>query len=290
MQLFVNDLTVIDFSYLCNERGIVGDSWIVDVVLDGGLDEQSMVLDFGHVKKIIKKTIDDIVDHRLLVPSRADASIIKQHDDGKVSVNFTSDKGEIALLCPEQAFAIIDSIEINIDAVEVFLKKVLLKALPNNINNLSLTLRCETIDGAYYHYSHGLKKHTGNCQRVAHGHRSPIQIYQNGARKPELEASWAKRWQDIYLATEEDCVAVEQLNLSKQSNITNQSHYGICYDAPQGNFNLAIPKAVCEIINHDTTVELLAQYVANTLTKIQPNNSYKVVAFEGVGKGAISSS
>jgi len=50
MQLFVDDLTVIDFSYLCKQRGIVGESWIVDVLLDGSLNEMSMVLDFAVLK------------------------------------------------------------------------------------------------------------------------------------------------------------------------------------------------------------------------------------------------
>ena len=47
MILFVNSLTVIDFSYLCNKRGAVGESWIVDLTLHGKLNEESMVLDLS---------------------------------------------------------------------------------------------------------------------------------------------------------------------------------------------------------------------------------------------------
>lgn len=81
MQLFVNDLTVIDFSYLCPERGIVGESWIVDIVLDGSLNEQSMVLDFGRVKKQIKRIIDDAVDHKLAVPANHPYTLVTHDAD-----------------------------------------------------------------------------------------------------------------------------------------------------------------------------------------------------------------
>ena len=44
MNLFVNDLTVIDASYLCEKRGMVGESWILDVVMHGDLNEMSMAI------------------------------------------------------------------------------------------------------------------------------------------------------------------------------------------------------------------------------------------------------
>ena len=77
MQLFVNDLTVMDFSYLCPERGMVGESWIVDVVLSGDLNEESMVLDFGKVKKQLKQLIDEYIDHKLLVPVEHEYSHVR---------------------------------------------------------------------------------------------------------------------------------------------------------------------------------------------------------------------
>lgn len=287
MQLFVRDLTVIDFSYLCPTRGMVGESWIVDVLLDGDLDELSMLLDFGQVKRAIKATLDDVIDHRLLVPTESPKFNLQIQDE-QFYIDFESEKGSIHLVCPDQAFALIPSETIDFDSVNAFLLKTLTNILPNNIDGLSLTLRNELHQMPYYHYSHGLKKHNGNCQRIAHGHRSPIQIFENSISAPQWDEYWAKRWQDIYLGSQEDLISCELLSLSPLANIDDSSHYGFCYQSPQGKFQLAMPIDCCELIPHDTTIELLADFIAKQMYYQFPQSQFKVIAFEGVGKGAIA--
>ncbi|MBE8168357.1 MAG: hypothetical protein HAW66_08320 [Shewanella sp.] len=287
MLLFVKDLTVIDFSYLCEKRGMVGESWIVDVVLEGGLDEQNMVLDFAKVKRAIKSTIDDVADHRLLVPVHTEATQYEQKVD-KTFVDFDSQVGSLHLACPDEAFTFIDSNTIDFESVNSFLRVELAKILPANVEGIELTLRAEVLDTPFYHYSHGLKKHDGNCQRIAHGHRSPISIFENGEESALWNQYWAERWQDIYLGSEDDLFDVMALELSENAKVNINAHYGFSYIAPQGEFQLAIPKSCCEIIPHDTTVEMLADFVANDLSIQRPTSDFKVVAFEGVGKGAIA--
>ncbi|UJF23322.1 6-carboxytetrahydropterin synthase [Shewanella sp. OMA3-2] len=287
MQLFVKDLTVIDFSYLCPIRGMIGESWIVDVLLDGGLDEQNMVLDFSKVKKTIKNTIDDVADHRLLIPT-ACSEVRWQQQGDRVWMDFASQKGDIHLACPSQAFALIPTEVIDFESVNDFLQKALREALPDNVQDINITLRNEVLSTPYYHYSHGLRKHDGNCQRIAHGHRSPVTIFENGIAAPKWDEYWAERWHDAYLGTEEDIVPIADLQLSKQANVTDDTHYGFHYVAPQGDFQLAMPKNCCDIIPHDTTVELLAEYMAVTLAAKVPESHFKVIAYEGIGKGAIA--
>ena len=51
MHLFVEKLVNIDFSYLDVTRGLVGETWWASTSLEGALDQQGMVCDFGTVKK-----------------------------------------------------------------------------------------------------------------------------------------------------------------------------------------------------------------------------------------------
>ena len=291
MQLFVNDLTVIDFSYCCTERGIVGESWIVDVLLDGSLNEMSMVLDFAVVKKQIKAIIDDAVDHKLLLPMLDNAITVSgsTYREGHEFVDFKSKKGSYNLQSPRCAFAKISSDKIDIASVTSYLTEIILEQLPKNVQGLTLNLRAENIDGAFYHYTHGLKLHDGNCQRIAHGHRSKIHIYQNGQRSAELEAAWSLRWKDIYLASEADRIALADIELSANATENLSADQQLfSYFAPQGRFDIAVPSNILDVVDCDSTVELLADFILRQLKQQSPDNEFKVVAFEGVAKGAIA--
>ncbi|WP_166424810.1 6-carboxytetrahydropterin synthase [Paraglaciecola sp. 20A4] len=289
MQLFVNDLTVMDFSYLCPKRGMVGESWIVDVVLDGDLNEESMVLDFSKVKKQLKYLIDEYVDHKLLIPVEHEYShILRDEKNDRVSVDFMRPDGRsIHLNCPSEAYGFIYSKHVTMSSVSQYLKQVIATHLPENVAGLELTLRAEVISTPYYHYTHGLKKHDGNCQRIAHGHRSKITIIENQHESNEWQQYWSERWCDIYVGSNEDLVGPDKVNFAN-SDVNFSGHYLFGYESSQGWFELAIPKAETEMVDTDTTVECLAQYIANEQKRLEPESEFKVYAFEGVGKGAIA--
>ena len=108
-------------------------------------------------------------------------------------------------------------------------------------------------------------------------------------RNEELELNWAERWADIYLGTLEDKVALSELALSELAKAhLGEHHLGFKYVAPQGLFQLAMPAAEVEMIDTDTTIELLAHYIAREVKKQVGDKFVKIVAYEGVGKGAIA--
>jgi 6-pyruvoyl-tetrahydropterin synthase len=281
MQLFVNDLTVMDFSYLCPERGMVGESWIVDVILSGDLNEESMVLDFGKVKKQLKQLIDEYIDHKLLVPVEHEFSQV-------VKVDFIRpDNKSIHLNCPAEAYAFVYSQNVTMPSVSDYLKDVIATHLPENVVGIELNLRAEVINTPFYHYTHGLKKHDGNCQRIAHGHRSKVIVFENQQESTQWQEYWAKRWCDIYIGSTEDIVESGDTVFTLPQGDFAQHHI-FAYESSQGRFELAIPKAESEMLDTDTTVECLAQYMADEHKRMAVDSEFKVLAYEGVGKGAIA--
>lgn len=273
MRLFVENLTNIDFSYLCPDRGLVGETWLASVELAGEPDQQGMICDFGTVKKQLKQWLDCYLDHCLLVPSQSPSVSIKQSGQ-QMSISLAChDNSCIRIDSPKVAICVIETAEITPQAAAQWCEKQLKCMFPNA--QLAVSFKAEEITSPYYHYSHGLKKHEGDCQRIAHGHRSKLMIWLNGVLAKELISEWANKWSDIYIATREDCV-------NEKDGVMTFS-----YTAKQGHFHLSIPSSRCYVIETDTTVEYIAQHLANEISAAYPTDHLLVKAFEGVGKGAI---
>lgn len=252
---------------------------MVDLELDGNLDHQGMILDFGEVKRSIKRHIDDQFDHRLLVP--ADNPGLDVSDSpGRMHLAFRSQDGQwIEHRSPRDAVRLIHCERLTPDGLAQIVADFLGPLLPDNIEAVRIRLRPETIDGAFYHYSHGLKRHDGNCQRIAHGHRSRIEILRNKQRAPDLEQAWADQWRDVYVGTREDLVG--------ESRRDGAEYWEFGYRAAQGEFGLVLPRDRCHLIDSDSTVENIAEHIAESLKRRHPRDQFRVYAYEGVDKGAI---
>jgi 6-pyruvoyl-tetrahydropterin synthase len=276
-RLFVDNLTVIDFSYLDYTRGIVGESWIVDIELVGGLDDQGMVFDFGKVKKQIKQFIDNEIDHRLLVPRDSFECHIES-EGNRLNIEFPLKQGGlIAYQSPQDAVLLVETSAIDAKNIAIDLQQRIKALLPNNVTGVEIRLRNEVINGAFYHYTHGLQKHLGQCQRIAHGHRSGIEIEINGVRSAELEAHWADRLKDSYIATD--------THITHEFDCNGISHTAMAYSAQQGDFAISLPSEKVFIMPIESTVENIAQILADTISK-ENKTDVTVKAYEGPDKGA----
>lgn len=281
MLLFVDNLTNVDFSFLDPERGLLGETYLANIYLHGDLDEQGMVCDFGTVKKLVRHWLDTELDHRLAVPTRSPN--IQITDEGEfldIRWQFGSKGQFLQTRSPRDAIALVDAEVLTPASIAQWCINQLKSLFPESVAQLDLSFSSEEIVGASYHYSHGLKKHLGNCQRIAHGHRSRIDIWENGVKSPELEKLWAERWRDIYIGTRADIKSTPSHN--------NAPYYHFAYVSQQGPFELTIPQSCCYLIDTDSTVELIAQHFAQATKAERPNSIIRVKAFEGINKGAIA--
>ncbi len=281
MHLFVDNLTNVDFSYLDPKRGLVGETWLASIVLEGALDKQGMVCDFGIVKKTLRNWLDDTIDHSLVVAKHSPQLTLKQ-DSSIIDLSWCYDDSKYTINCksPNEAITLIDAEIVTPESVATWCIEQLRNLLPDTIDKIQLTFSPEPIENHAYHYSHGLKKHNGNCQRIAHGHRSTISIYCDDQRDSNREQQWCKQWQDIYIGTREDLISEELID--------NTNYYHFAYKAQQGDFALTLPAEHCYLIDTDSTVEFIAQHIANSLKASAEQHNFAVRAFEGIGKGAIA--
>lgn len=272
MALFVNHLTHLDVSIWSPVHGLTGMSWLVNATLEGELGDDGMLLDFGEVKPWIKRVLDAGPDHTLLVPEYADGVTVKL-DDKRCTLD-TQYPYAMRLETPPEAVTALPTAEVSEADILAHCEALLNAQRPPNVSRVTLTLSAETIDGAAFGYSHGLKRHLGNCQRIAHGHRSRLEIYQHGQRVPQLEQQWSDWLNHRYLIEAED--------------IAETSQYGQVlyrYLSAQGTFSLSLPESRTAVLKVPTTIENIAQWLADKVAA-QTGEPTRTVVFEGISKGA----
>ncbi|WP_106477015.1 6-carboxytetrahydropterin synthase [Phytohalomonas tamaricis] len=273
MTLFVNSLSALDASYWCAERGLVGASWHVDLELDGELGEDGMLFDFGEVKPWVKHQIDDGPDHTLIVPTKAAGVSVAECPEG-LCVR-TTFPWPLEVRAPRQAFTLLPWQSITLERLGNWLSEQLMKRPPIRVSNIRLRLADESIEGASYTYTHGLKRHVGNCQRIAHGHRSRLYVWRNGQLDEAIAQQWAGRLADIYLADKADQIGADD------------DYQRFAYESAQGRFRIKLPSERVAILPYATTVEHIADWLAKEIA-LAHGGRIRVQAFEGINKGAIA--
>lgn len=286
-KIFVEKLVNLDFTYFHLTRGLVGETLLVDLTLAGDQDDQGMVLDFSHVKRLASETLEDAIDHKLVLPLENKLSQIKLLSDKSISDNtrilLNDMQYQYELSMPKAGFCALPVHEINTETLTTYLLSLLYgQAWWVKSWRATLTLQTENLSNntPFFQYTHGLPKHDGACQRIAHGHRSKLEVYRNDALDLNCMEKWCSKWRDIYLGNRQDIIAKEMIG--------GVPSYRFAYSSAEGYYQLDIPQARAYLLETETTIENIAQHLADTVSKECMNgHQIETRVYEGYQKGAI---
>ena len=148
-------------------------------------DEHAAGLRSG--KKLIKSIIDEEVDHKLLVPTECPLVHVHALDNDESTVDPLRPGRAIHLRCPTQGFAFIPAPQVDKESVTRYLLGYWPSVCPATSGDLSRRCARSASRAPSTTTAYGLKKHDGNCQRIAR--RPPL-----SRRDPvdgERDESWS---------------------------------------------------------------------------------------------------
>lgn len=273
-RLFIADLTHLDCAWFDPVAGLLGDTWRVDAEVGGELADDDMLCDFGVIKATLKRALDADIDHRLLLDAEQSRAL-QAATPGHAHITLHNHAGQDwHYSAPDASFAPLDLPTLSEDTLASVLAPGLLRQLPDNITDLTLRLTPAHSRGPY-RYCHGLRRHAGNCQRMAHGHRARLDFRVDGQDRPDIAAAWQARFDRRYLGSEQD--------LSSSG-----ARHRYRYHASQGDFELELPASRSCPIPAEPTIEQISAYLVRQVANDHPGRAIECRAFEGIGKGAIS--
>jgi len=287
-RMFVRDIDHLDAALFCPEAGIIGATWHVDVELEGMLDANGFVFDFGLVKKKFKETLKKSLDHALLLPKLSEQV---SYRDGKNDIELTMKTFSAetwTYQCPPAAVYFINSKVVDGSSIAAALEHEMAVHLPQNVVQFKVSLREEFIqEGSVFRYTHGLPGHEGACQRLFHGHRSKIEIYENGIRNFQIEKIVSEELfhNRIHILSPGQIISG---NLKKFQTGSYGDMIEVSYTSSEGRFEGSIPANRCLLFENSTSIESISQNLINYIlnhSSIKPQGSLMVRCFEGINKG-----
>lgn len=283
--IFLNDFTVLDFAFVSAESGVCGDSYFVSAELTGALDEKDFLLDFSQAKKTLKALVDEAFDHKLLVPMGAG---VAKFVGGRLEIG-ARDGFAWAYECPREAFELFPDAEISAAVLQYHLGRIAKARLPANVSEARFTLsslpRFER--EANFRYTHGLRFHDGNCQRLFHGHRNPVEVWVRGARSPAWEKVLSEEWHNAHFVSAATLANRAELDLPMGRRIFQ--HAGVAqveYKSAQGAFRASLPASRVILLECEPSIETMSALGADVLRTRGLAGEFSVVAFEGLNKGS----
>ena len=291
--IFIRDVARVDCAIFDPSRGIVGQSWHLDVEVSGHVDENFFVYDFSHLKKLVKNVAKTSIDHALLIPVSGQMVNFIESPNGEkwelVSSSKFSKKSQWNYLCPQGAVFPMRAIVLKPSIIEQEFNRLLRHRLSESIIGVKIKLREEASEPstAFFRYTHGIEGHDGLCQRLFHGHRSRIEVEVGGERRPDLEHYLCREvlGSEVHIATPSQ---VTNGKIACGTRGTEGEMIELEYRSSLGLYYATLPASKVFMIDHETSIESLTNQLAQLVRKkIGSLEKVQVRCFEGIDKGAV---
>lgn len=285
--IFLNDLTVIDFSIINNQGQLVGGSATLNLEVTGPVDShEGVVIDFSACKKQIKELIDGEFgfDHKCWVPTN-DPNITFTNTVDPVTneshVALRHGLTGLTISAHADAFSFINDMSGCAD-IRDFLNEHL---APYQVSNVYLNTsiipvpHCNTASSVF-RYVHGLKYSSSyGCKNIVHGHKSYIS---GVCDTNNYDVNVANHVISTIASSLDRVIFADAEDLK-----TNNAEYTVSYTTEErGLMSMTFTQKLI-VLETQTTVEHLVEYIrAVFYDQLKAAGITELYVSEGLCKGA----
>lgn len=287
--LFLQNVTAIDFAIITDYGDIEGGSYNASFEVSGKVEEfEQVVIDFGTVKKAIKKIVDDNnngFDHKLwFVDDFSKISRVEYLlDEGNMIIELPWQRLEL----PRNAVKIIPVKNGHYSLYEDIIAQQVQEKLQEDYPNAQISVKCELdcypliptncTSWKFFRYTHGLKNSSSwGCQNIAHGHLSFIGVHHPFGR-------------DVFL--DKIINDIDGVNFIWGDNVLDSDKFFTTstYSSDRGTFLHCFKKDKVKhiILPTETTIENIIEFVKlNYGKELKKRGADRLFLSEGLIKGA----